>query len=183
MILKIHLSERERKSTCRQEGQREERESQAGSLPSVEPNAGLILMTLRSRPEPKSRVELSTDWATPVPSPMIFKTKLHRFYSVLTSCWYHWPFSIPGTNPGYHATIQLANLLQPVTVSESILVFLCLDTFEEYIQVFCIMLPNLSLSGVFSCLDWGYRFRGGIPKGNHYIVWRGAWCQCVSVTF
>ena len=30
-----------------------ESESQAGSVPSAEPNAGLNLMTVRSQPEPK----------------------------------------------------------------------------------------------------------------------------------
>ena len=37
-------------------GRRRERESQADSLPSVEPDRGLDLMTLRSSPELKSRV-------------------------------------------------------------------------------------------------------------------------------
>ena len=41
-----------------------ERESQAGSMPSTEPNMGLDLMTLRSWPELKSRVGHLTKWAT-----------------------------------------------------------------------------------------------------------------------
>ena len=43
------------------------RESQVDSLLSVELNTGLDLMTLRSLPEPKSRVRCSIDWATQVP--------------------------------------------------------------------------------------------------------------------
>ena len=50
------------------EGQREtegERDSQAGSTLSVQsPTPGLISGTVRSRPEPKSRVGCLTDWAT-----------------------------------------------------------------------------------------------------------------------
>ena len=41
------------------EGGREkerERESQAGSIPSIEPDAGLDPTTVRSSPEPKSRI-------------------------------------------------------------------------------------------------------------------------------
>ena len=47
------------------EGERE-RESQADSLLSLEPQAGLDPRTLRSRPEPKSRVGYLTDSATQV---------------------------------------------------------------------------------------------------------------------
>jgi len=36
---------------------------------SMEPNAGLELTTLRSRPEPRSRVRHLTDWAMQVPCP------------------------------------------------------------------------------------------------------------------
>ena len=43
-----------------------ERESQAGFLPSAEPDAGLDLMVLKSWPEPKSRVGCLTDWGTQV---------------------------------------------------------------------------------------------------------------------
>ena len=44
-----------------------ERESQAGSTPSTEPDVGLDLMTLRSGPESKSRDRCLTDWAAQVP--------------------------------------------------------------------------------------------------------------------
>ena len=55
------LFERERKRE-QGEGQRErERELQPGSPLSVGPDAGLFLMTLRSRPEPKPRVGRSTN--------------------------------------------------------------------------------------------------------------------------
>ena len=36
-------------------------------MPSAEPDTGLDLMTVRSRPEPKSRVERLTDCATWAP--------------------------------------------------------------------------------------------------------------------
>lgn len=38
-----------------------QRESQVGSMPSVEPHVGLNLITLSSQPEVKSRVSRSTD--------------------------------------------------------------------------------------------------------------------------
>ena len=65
-LLFVHQLERERERESRlgdrgpagrmgaEEGA--ERESQAGVMPCVEPEAGLNLTTLRSRPEPKSRV-------------------------------------------------------------------------------------------------------------------------------
>ena len=40
---------------------------QADTILSVEPNTGLDVTTLRSWPEPKSRVECFTKWATQVP--------------------------------------------------------------------------------------------------------------------
>lgn len=58
-IIIIFFKERESASW---EGQREKgRESQADSMPSTEPNAELDLTTLRSGPEPKSRVRRLTD--------------------------------------------------------------------------------------------------------------------------
>ena len=51
-------------SSEQREGQRKmerENESQADSLLSAEQNMGLHLRTLRSRPEPKSRVGCLTD--------------------------------------------------------------------------------------------------------------------------
>ena len=48
-----------------------ERESQADSTPSLEPDAGLDFMTLRSWPEPQSHVRYSTDWATQVPQDFV----------------------------------------------------------------------------------------------------------------
>lgn len=51
-----------------------------------------------------------------------------------------------------------------MTVSQSTLVFLNLDILEEYTQMFCIMFFKLSLSDVFSWLDWGCRFLEKIPK-------------------
>ena len=53
-----------------------EGESQADSTLSVEPIVGLDLMTLRSRPEPKSRVGCLTDLATQAPHPKYFKQNL-----------------------------------------------------------------------------------------------------------
>ena len=41
-----------------------EKNLQADSPPNKEPNAGLDLMTLKSWPEPKSKFEHLTDWAT-----------------------------------------------------------------------------------------------------------------------
>ena len=51
------------------EGQRERRRMRilAGSMLSMELNEGLYLTTLRSWPEPKSRVRHLTDWTTQVP--------------------------------------------------------------------------------------------------------------------
>ena len=48
-----------------------ERESSASSPLSKEPEEGLDLTTLRSWPEPKSRVRCSTDWATQTDAPLI----------------------------------------------------------------------------------------------------------------
>ena len=42
-------------------------ESQADSVLSTEPNVRLDPMSLRSRPEPKPRIDCSTDRATSVP--------------------------------------------------------------------------------------------------------------------
>ena len=54
--------ERERESTNRGGAEGEgERSSQAGSLPSVEPDVGFHLTNVRSWPEPKSRVEHLTE--------------------------------------------------------------------------------------------------------------------------
>ena len=44
-----------------EEERQEEREFQVGSMLSMEPNMGLNLMTLRSWPEPKSRVGCSAN--------------------------------------------------------------------------------------------------------------------------
>ena len=65
----IYLFERESEREWAWAGWRAEgeRESQADSVPSTEPNAGLHLTTLRSWPEPKSRVQRLTDWATQAP--------------------------------------------------------------------------------------------------------------------
>ena len=51
------------------DGQKEkERESQAGStLPVQSPMWGSNQQVVRSRPEPRSRVGCSTDWATQAP--------------------------------------------------------------------------------------------------------------------
>ena len=43
-----------------------ERESQTGSTPSTELDTGLDLTTLKSWPEPKSRVKCLTDWSSQV---------------------------------------------------------------------------------------------------------------------
>ena len=48
-------------------GSEEEGESQTDSLLSVDRNMGLELMTLRSRPEVRSRVWRLMDWATQAP--------------------------------------------------------------------------------------------------------------------
>ena len=62
--------ERGREGGADREG---ERESQAGStLPAQSPTWGSNLRTLRSRPEPRSRVGRSTDWATQVPPGWIY---------------------------------------------------------------------------------------------------------------
>ena len=55
-----------------EEGQRE-RESQADSMLSVKPSAGLNLMTLRSQPELKPRLGRLTDWTVQVPPVLFFK--------------------------------------------------------------------------------------------------------------
>ena len=61
----------ERKKEREHEGRggkvQRERESQADSILSAEPDAGLNLMTLRSWPEPKPRVGRLTDCVTQVP--------------------------------------------------------------------------------------------------------------------
>jgi len=64
-FLKICLFERERE----QEGGRE---TQADSVLSTEPNAGLSFITLRSQPEPKPRVRCLTDCATQESQPTCF---------------------------------------------------------------------------------------------------------------
>ena len=54
------------------------RESQAGSTPPWKPNTGLELMTLRSWPEPVSRVSLF-DWATQVSLYLFMHSFTHSF--------------------------------------------------------------------------------------------------------
>ena len=44
-----------------------ERESEAGFMPGADPDSGLNLMTLKSSPEPKSRVRCLIDWGIQVP--------------------------------------------------------------------------------------------------------------------
>ena len=64
IIFKIYLFIRERESRHEWEGKRErEKKSQADSVLSTEPEAGLDLTTLRLGPEPKPRVKCSTDCA------------------------------------------------------------------------------------------------------------------------
>ena len=76
-LLKRFIWERDHE----QEGQRErEREIQADSMLSAEPDMGLDLKTLRSGPELKSRVGHLTHWATkaPLKSKVLFKCSLER---------------------------------------------------------------------------------------------------------
>ena len=49
-------------------------------MPSVEPNEGLELMTLRSRPEPRQRVGCLTDWAMQAPQHLWFLTCFSMSY-------------------------------------------------------------------------------------------------------
>lgn len=66
------------------------------------------------------------------------------------------PFSIPGSNPGYYVTLSChvslvaSNLWRFLRLS----LFLYLDTFKEYAQIFCIIFLNLTSSNVFSWLDF-----------------------------
>ena len=53
-----------------------ERESQTDCVLSTEPNAGLNARTLRSWPEPKSRVKQSTNWAIQMPLLEHFKRNM-----------------------------------------------------------------------------------------------------------
>ena len=62
------------------EGQREERESEADSLLTEEPNAELNLMALRSRPEPKARVRCLTNCATQCPYKDVFLKYVYWFF-------------------------------------------------------------------------------------------------------
>ena len=55
-----------------------ERKSQAGFTPSMEPEAGFSLMTVRSCPEPKSRVGHLTDRATQAPLIIFFVTSYQK---------------------------------------------------------------------------------------------------------
>ena len=61
-----YLFWREREHEQHAEEEREGEKSQADSMLSVEPNARLDLMTLRSWPELKSRVQRLMDWTTEV---------------------------------------------------------------------------------------------------------------------
>ena len=75
---RVQVGERGRERERDRERQREterERESQVGSTLIMEPNMGLNLTTVRSWPEPKSRVGHSTDWATQVPLVFVFIVK------------------------------------------------------------------------------------------------------------
>ena len=66
--MRIYLFILRERTTCWQQARGAEREgekeSQASSVFSAEPNTGLSLMTVRSWPEPKSRVRYLTDWDT-----------------------------------------------------------------------------------------------------------------------
>ena len=68
------------------EGQKEkerERKSQAGPMPSVEPDAGLSLMTLRSRPELIIKSRVLNRLSHPcVPRMMSFKALLLQVWSI-----------------------------------------------------------------------------------------------------
>ena len=69
------LFERESKSTHTGElgrGRGRGTERVLGSTPSLEPDSGLDLTTVRSRPEPKSRVGYLTDRATQAPQLISF---------------------------------------------------------------------------------------------------------------
>ena len=65
----LFIFERQRERETETERDRErERESQAGSmLPAQSPMWGLIWWTMRSWPEPNSRVRRLTEWATQAP--------------------------------------------------------------------------------------------------------------------
>ena len=65
IFLKIYLFYKERDKEHKQEGQRErKRKSQAESMPSLKPNMGLNLTTLRSGPKPKPGVGCFISCAT-----------------------------------------------------------------------------------------------------------------------
>ena len=67
-LIFLYSWERDRVWAGEEHREREgERESQAGSTLSAEPDTGLNLTTVKSWPELKSRVGHSTDWATQVP--------------------------------------------------------------------------------------------------------------------
>ena len=69
----IYFGDEEREH--KQEGQREkERESQADSTLSMEPDVGLDLTTLRSGPEPRTSSGLLTSCATQVPQSLAVST-------------------------------------------------------------------------------------------------------------
>ena len=55
---------------------------------SVEPDVGLSLMTLRSWPEPKSRVPRLTEWATQAPLPLLnYSVKIYLFILERAPAW------------------------------------------------------------------------------------------------
>lgn len=71
----MYLFMRERKGVRTSRGRAKgegKREYQVGSPLSTDPNGGLDLMTLRSCPEPKSRVRCSASWATRRPITIYF---------------------------------------------------------------------------------------------------------------
>ena len=71
------MKERGREEKKREEAEGQgERESESVFIPSAQPDMGLDFMTLRSRPEPKSRVRCLTDGATQVPLNQEFNTSL-----------------------------------------------------------------------------------------------------------
>lgn len=65
----------------RAEGERE-RSPQADSLLSEEPDEGLSPRTLKSEPEPESRVGRSMDWTSEAPRTPLILALLHESYSV-----------------------------------------------------------------------------------------------------
>lgn len=62
---------------CRVKG----REPQANSLPSMDPEVGLHLTTLRSWPEPKPNVRCWTTWGTQAPPDSAFNKNAHWGFS------------------------------------------------------------------------------------------------------